>query len=136
MVSGVQIRTRATYGGNIVLTVDQRDHSLTVTDSCLNTYLTRYGIIYSPNDVDAIEEHFLYRPDLEMCINEDSLITSIIQPSSQNQVDQTLIADDSNRAMDGKAGKDWEVVEAGETVNQDVQESTLADEPVSATEVE
>ncbi|KAL0170897.1 hypothetical protein M9458_035493, partial [Cirrhinus mrigala] len=55
----------STYGGTIVFKADQQDHSLTVTDCCLTTYLARYGVVYTPNDVETIEEHFLNRPELE-----------------------------------------------------------------------
>ncbi|RXN14781.1 hypothetical protein ROHU_008896 [Labeo rohita] len=119
---------RSTYGGTIVFKADQQDHSLTVTDCCLTAYLVRYGVVYTPNDVETIEEHFLNRPELEVCINNDSLITSINQPPSQNRGDQ---------GEAGETAEDWEVVEAGEaaeTFNQDVQQGTLVDEPATVVE--
>ncbi|XP_026100741.1 uncharacterized protein LOC113071649 [Carassius auratus] len=101
-----------TYRGTIVLTADQQEHSLTVTDSCINAYLARYRVAYSENDVETIEEHFLNLPEVEICVNNDSLITSLIQPLSQNRVDQSLVAaNDGNTVTDGEAAQvveDWE----------------------------
>lgn len=101
-----------TYGEIIVLTTDQGHNSLTLTDFCLTSYLDRYGINYSPNDLVISNSDPLKKCSSMYSINDDSLITCTIHPTTKNEQNEELWKDDlALIAMNGEGGEACEAAE-------------------------
>ncbi|XP_052421438.1 uncharacterized protein LOC127964930 [Carassius gibelio] len=70
----------ASFGGKATVSTASGDETVQLSSSALSTYLRDAGLSSMSNDAEAIEDHFLQSPPVDLKVNVDGFLLSI-QPA-------------------------------------------------------